>query len=175
MKYYAFLLLALFSLHALAEPAWKLEKSTLTYTVKHLLKTTSGTSHEARGKGVCEKSGCSFLVATPIKSFDSGNSNRDAHMLETMKGAAYPIVEVRVDNFSPKKDSVAKTRVSLAGKEKTYEVPVKLRWEGEKKFHLDATIPFRMSDFDLERPSLLTRKIEDEVPVQASMDWALAD
>jgi hypothetical protein len=31
----------------------------------------------------------------PVKSFDSGDSNHDLHMLQVMRGAEFPIVTVR--------------------------------------------------------------------------------
>jgi hypothetical protein len=32
----------------------------------------------------------SFLIAVPVKSFDSGHSNRDLHMIQAMRGAEFP-------------------------------------------------------------------------------------
>jgi hypothetical protein len=90
-----FLLLAL---PGFAQPAgqWVLEKSTLSYHVSHPLHETEGTSHAARGKVVCQAGQCDVLIATPVKSFDSGDSNRDLHMLQATHGAQFPIVSVRI-------------------------------------------------------------------------------
>jgi hypothetical protein len=35
------------------------------------------------------------LIAVPVKSFDSGDSNRDLHMLQVTRGAQFPLVTVR--------------------------------------------------------------------------------
>ena len=90
----ALLFLALPSL-ALADSQWVLEKSTLTYLVSHPLHQSEGVSHAARGKGVCHAGQCDFLIAVPVKSFDSGDSNRDLHMLQVTRGAEFPMVIVR--------------------------------------------------------------------------------
>src|SRR5579864_5823891 len=90
-----FLFLALPAL-ARAQSQWVLEKSTLTYHVSHPLHESEGTSHAARGKGVCRAGQCDFLIAAPVKSFDSGDSNRDLHMLQVARGAQFPLVTVRV-------------------------------------------------------------------------------
>src|SRR3984893_1715671 len=74
---------------------WILEKSTLTYHVSHPLHQSEGVSHEARGKGVCHEGQCDFLIAVPVKSFDSGDSNRDLHMVQATRGAQFPLVTVR--------------------------------------------------------------------------------
>lgn len=51
-------------------------------------------SHAARGKGVCREGQCDFLIAVPVKSFDSGDSNRDLYMVQVTRGAI-PMVTVR--------------------------------------------------------------------------------
>ena len=57
---------------ALAQSQWVLEQNTLIYHVSHPLHQTDGVSHAARGKGVCHDAQCDFLVAVPVKTFDSG-------------------------------------------------------------------------------------------------------
>src|ERR1700688_4872213 len=89
------LLLALPPLAAAADSQWVLQQSTLTYHVSHPLHQLEGVSHEARGKGVCHAGECDFLIAVPVKSFDSGDSNRDLHMLQTTRGGEFPLVTVR--------------------------------------------------------------------------------
>src|SRR5581483_10648022 len=64
-----------------ADNQWTLQTSTLTYQVSHPMHHVEGASHAAKGKGVCGTEECNFLVAVPVKSFDSGDSNRDLHML----------------------------------------------------------------------------------------------
>ena len=74
----------------LADGQWVLEQSTLTYHVSHPLHEVNGVSHAARGKGVCHGGQCDFLIAVAVKSFDSGDSNRDLHMLQVMRAASFP-------------------------------------------------------------------------------------
>ena len=88
-------LLLAFPLTARAESQWVLVQSTLTYHVSHPLHEVEGVSHEARGKGICHSSQCDFLIAVPVKSFDSGDSNRDLHMLQVTRGDQFPLVSVR--------------------------------------------------------------------------------
>jgi len=80
---------------AQADRQWVLEQSTLTYHVSHPLHQVDGISHAARGKGVCHAGQCDFLIAAPVKSFDSGDSNRDLHILQVARGAQFPMVTVR--------------------------------------------------------------------------------
>src|ERR1035438_6994810 len=87
--------LALASL-AGADGQWLLASSTLTYRVSHPLHQSEGVSRAARGKGVCQAGQCNFLIAVPVKSFESGDTNRDLHMVQVTHGAQFPLVSVRV-------------------------------------------------------------------------------
>ena len=78
-----------------ADHQWVLKQSTLTYHVSHPLHQTDGVSHAARGKGTCHDGQCEFLIAVPVKTFDSGDSNRDLHMIQVTRGAEFPMVTVR--------------------------------------------------------------------------------
>src|SRR5437588_11361337 len=100
------LLLALPGL-ASADSQWVLDQSSLSYHVSHPLHQVDGVSHAGRGKGVCHEGQCDFLIAAPVKSFDSGDSNRDLHMLQVTKGAEFPIVTVRTR--LPESDAKAAT------------------------------------------------------------------
>jgi hypothetical protein len=81
---------------AAANGQWVLAASTLTYHISHPLHESEGVSHDARGKGTCQAGQCNFLIAVPVKSFVTGDSNRDLHMLQVTRGAQFPLVTVRV-------------------------------------------------------------------------------
>src|ERR1700746_2268485 len=78
-----------------ADAQWMLDQSTLSYHISHPLHQVDGVSHAARGKGVCHVGQCDFLIAVPVKSFDSGDSNRDLHMVQATRGGEFPMVVVR--------------------------------------------------------------------------------
>ena len=172
------LLLLLINTPGHAGPAtttWNLEKSELTYTVKHPLKTATGTSHDAKGRGQCSNAKCEFLIAAQVKSFDSGDSNRDLHMLEVTRGAANPMITVRT-SFDEKalesKSLPLSLAVEFAGKKATYsDVKFEIISKNAKTAHLRGTILLNLSDFDVKPPSLLTFSIEDRVPVTIDAMW----
>jgi hypothetical protein len=68
---------------------------TKALSLSHPLHQAEGVSHAARGKGTCHDGQCDFLIAAPVKSFDSGDSNRDIHMVQATRGAQFPMVTVR--------------------------------------------------------------------------------
>src|ERR1022692_1132523 len=78
-----------------ADSQWVLKQSTLTYHVSHPLHESEGVSHAARGRAVCHDGQCDFLIAVAVKSFDSGDSNRDLHMLQVTAVPAFRLVTLR--------------------------------------------------------------------------------
>src|ERR1017187_10379825 len=119
----AFLLLAPAAVFG-ADSQWVLGPSTLSYLVSHPLHESVGVSHEARGKGVCRAGQCDFLVAVPVKSFDSKDSNRDLHMLQVTRGGQYPMVTVRTrlpESASSWPSLVADLDIQFAGQTVSYK------------------------------------------------------
>ena len=96
-----------------ADSQWILSQNTLTYHVSHPLHQSEGVSHAAKGKGVCHEGQCEFLIAVPVKSFDSGDSNRDLHMLQVTRGAEFPLVTVRTR--LPESTATSSTACGRAG------------------------------------------------------------
>jgi hypothetical protein len=163
------------SLWAAADSQWVLQQSTLTYSASHPLHHFQGTSHAARGKGVCHDGQCQFLIAAPVNSFNSGDSNRDLHMLQVTRGAQNPMVIVRTQlpESEIKPGTVhADLQVQFAGQTAEFkQVPFQLTAEG-KDIRLTGTIPATLSDFKIPPPTLLTMPIKNEIPVAVDMTWA---
>src|SRR6185295_14882910 len=139
---------------------WVLSKSELTYRVTHPLHKVAGKSTAARGKGVCGAKGCEFIVAVPVKSFDSGDGNRDSHMWQTVKAGLYPLIQVKITNIqgvvgSAPKEVTMNAQVEFAGKKVSYP-KIKLEvmeWKKEG-VHLKGILPLTLKAFDITAPSL---------------------
>ena len=159
---------------AQADRQWVLEQSTLTYHVSHPLHQTDGVSHAARGKGVCHAGQCDLLIAVPVKSFDSGDSNRDLHMLQATRGAQFPIVTVRTtlpEAASTSATIHADLEIQFAGQTAQYkQVPFQLAAQGNQ-IRISGTIPATLSDFKIDPPSLLAVPVKNEIPVRLDMTW----
>jgi len=157
-----------------ADSQWVLEQSTLTYHVSHPLHQTDGVSHAARGKGVCHNGQCDFLIAVTVKSFDSGDSNRDLHMIQVTRGAQFPMVTVRTR--LPEADATSATihadlEIQFAGQTVQYkQVPFQLVTQ-KNETRISGTIPVTLSDFKIDPPSLLTLPVKNEIPVRVEMTW----
>lgn len=162
---------------AQADTNWLLESSTLSYHMSHPMHEVDGTSHAAKGKGVCHAGTCSFLIAAPVKSFDSGDSNRDLHMIQVTRGAQFPMVVVRTSFPAASTSSstlYADLEVQFAGQTALYKhVPFQRTVQGSS-VRIVGTIPATCSDFKIVRPSFLTVPIKNEIPVRVDMTWNAA-
>jgi hypothetical protein len=169
----AFLLLA-FPAFGGSDSQWVLEQCTLTYHVSHPLHQSEGVSHAARGKGVCHAGQCDFLIAVAVKSFDSGDSNRDLHMLQVARGAQFPMVTVRTrlpEVASTSATIRADLEIQFAGQTAQYkQVPFEKVTQGNET-RISGTIPATLSDFKIDPPSLLTMPVKNEIPVRVDMTW----
>jgi hypothetical protein len=177
MKNRRFLLVLTFlTVSAAAQPdqTWILDQSTLTYHMSHPLHEVDGVSHGAKGKGVCHSGQCDFLLAVPVKSFDSGDSNRDLHMIQVTRGAQFPIVTVR---FKLPETALASAtldcdlEVQFAGNTTHYSHVIFTQVVEGSAHHIKGAIPSTLSDFKIDPPSFLTVPIKNEIPVRVDVVW----
>ena len=168
-----FLLLTASNLLA-ADHQWVLKQSTLTYHVSHPLHQSEGVSHAARGKGICHDGQCDFLIAVPVKTFESGDSNRDLHMIQVTRGAEYPMVTVRTrlpESASTSATVKADIEIQFAGQTAHYQqVAFELTTQGNET-RITGTIPATLTDFKIDPPSLLTMPVKNEIPIRVEMTW----
>jgi hypothetical protein len=159
---------------ARADGQWVLEESAVTYHVSHPLHDTDGISHEARGKAVCHAGQCDVLIAVPVKSFDSGDSNRDLHMIQAVHGAQFPIVSVRIhlpESLHGSNSIRCDLEIDFAGQTARYtQVPFQQTTQGTHT-RISGVIPATLSDFKIPPPSLLTVPVKNEMPVRVETTW----
>jgi hypothetical protein len=152
-----------------------LKQSTLAYHVSHPLHQTEGVSRAARGKGVCHEGQCDFLIAVPVKSFDSGDSNRDLHMIQVTRGAEFPMVTVRTrlpEAASASTTIKADIEIQFAGQTARYQqVAFELVTQGDER-RITGTIPATLTDFKIDPPSLLTMPVKNDIPIHVEMTWS---
>jgi hypothetical protein len=153
---------------------WVLIQSTLSYEVSHPLHHVTGVSHGAKGEGICQNGTCRFLIAAPVRSFNSGDSNRDLHMIEVVRGALYPLITVRTEvpaASTSDQNLTANLQVQFAGQTVEYKnVPFRTQLQGQDE-RLTGTIPATCADFKIDRPELLGLPIKNEIPVNVDMLW----
>jgi len=153
---------------------WSLDQSTLTYHMSHPLHEVDGVSHAARGKGVCHLGVCEFLLAAPVKSFDSGDTNRDLHMLQVTRGAEFPLVTVRLrlpETALANPNLDCDLEVQFAGNTAHYtHISFHQDIQGNAH-HITGTVPSTLTDFKIDPPSFFTVPIKNDIPVHVDTTW----
>ena len=164
----------LFPLAAGGDSQWVLERSTLTYHVSHPLHESEGVSHAARGKGVCHAGECDFLIAVPVKSFDSGDTNRDLHMIQVVRGGQFPVITVRTrlpESNAASHVLHADLEVEFAGQTVTYRQIALQQSTQDGATRITATIPATLAAFKIDPPTLLAIPVKNEMPVRVDLTW----
>jgi hypothetical protein len=152
-------------------------QSTLTYHLVHKLHRFDGVSRLVEGRARLLPDGrAQVMVRAPVDSFDSANANRDAHMKETVEAARYPTVELkaagqvaRPTNFPSFVDAKFIVQITFHGEQKTFEVPVKLTFDGPGQIRAKSHFVLSLDAFKVERPSLMFVKVEDEMAIDADL------
>jgi hypothetical protein len=159
---------------AQTDSQWVLEQSTLTYHVSHPLHQVEAVSRAARGKGVCHAGECDLLIAVPVKSFDSGDSNRDLHTLQVARGGQFPMVTVRTHLSEATNGSTmihADLQIEFAGQIATYKQVTFQQVTQGNETRISGTIPTTLTDFKIDPPTLLAIPVKNEIPVRVEMTW----
>ena len=156
-----------------ADSTWIVDASTIAYHANHAFHNTVGQTSAAKGKGVCAASGCDFLIAVPVKAFDSGDHNRDLHMIQAVKGGDFPIVSVRTHtDQEPASDFKADLTVDFGGKQIVYPgVSIQISEKTASGFHSKCVVPLQLTRHNVKRPSLMGVAVKDNAPVDVDIVW----
>ena len=146
--------------------------SYINYHGKHLLHSWTGVSKDIGFTLDCNDSDCTVEASTNLDKFDSGNDSRDSNMLYYTESLEYPSVSFKTNSFKFNMDldrSVdTKGILSFHGIEK--EIPVKLMFsKKDDEFWGTCNFNVSLSDFDIDRPSLLMIKISDEIDIETKI------
>jgi len=110
----------------------------------------------------------------PVNTFDSGDSNRDLHMVETVRGAQNPMVLVRTHLAQAALSQAtidADLELQFAGQTAHYAHVQLHRASHGDEVEITGTIPATCSDFRIDRPSFLAVPIRNEIPVTVDTTW----
>jgi polyisoprenoid-binding protein YceI len=172
----AWLVLAFAARAALAEEARPqllgLEQGTVSYTVVHKLHEVTGTTRQLEGLARIQPGGPTQVqVRARVATFDSGNSNRDAHMREATHEPLHPIAEVKgtlppltVPLAGPQ-DLTMDARVELNGIQQKHAIAVHLEPAGERSVRAKFSFPISLDAYKVDRPELLLIKIDDRAVI----------
>jgi polyisoprenoid-binding protein YceI len=149
------------------------EKSQVAYKIVHKFHEVDGKAR-AEGKArVLPDGTVQVQVLARVADFDSGNANRDAHMKEVTEAAKFPTVELKAVGTGfklPEPGASAelplKGQLTFHGVAAPIEVKVRVQALDATHFSAESKLSISLEAFKVERPSLLTVKVEDQAQIE---------
>ena len=143
-------------------------KSKITYYGYHYTKNWDGHSDNISGVinyNFTDNTVNSCSLRVDLSTFDSGNSNRDSNMLTYLEAFNYPdVVFVSSDISIKGENAFINGKLSLHDVIKEIDIIAKLSLANG--FIASGTFNILLSDFGIERPALLFKKIKDEIKIE---------
>jgi len=159
-----------------------LEKGTLSYTVVHKLHQVTGTTQKLEGLARLQPGGATLVqVRARVATFDSGNSNRDAHMREATHEPLHPVAEVKGTlppltlPLAEPQDLTLDARVELNGIQQKQAIPVHLEPSGQRGVRAKFSFPISLDAFHVDRPELLLIKIDDRAVIAGDVLFSVRE
>lgn len=155
--------------------------STVSYRLAHPLHAVEGTSRTLEGRARWLPDGAvQIMVRARVDGFDSGNSNRDAHMLEVMDAARVPWVllkavaaDVRVDGWPAEREVPIRGELELHGVSRPVSLTARVRFPTPDRVEVEASFPVSLTEHEVARPRLLFMPVEDRLDVTAKLSLQL--
>ena len=145
------------------------KKSSITYSMNHLLHAWDGTSTDLNGVVVIntENKIEKVAIVSKVSAFDSKSSNRDAHMLEVTEALRYPNISFSSSAIAESKngelDIIGILQFHGVGKEISFKATRKNETSSSR---VDGEFIFLLEDFKIQRPSFMLQKVDNEVKVK---------
>ena len=165
-------LLFSFFLSLLNASSFKVENSLITYFGVHYLHKWEGSTSDVKGVVSHNKNidqyECSISV--PLSTFSSGNDNRDSNMLVYCRAFDFPNINFQSTSIKVNESTLEiEGKIEFAGEEKEIKTNAKLNSLDNNLFTIQGELDILLSEFKVERPSLLFVEIEDLVKIKYSI------
>ncbi len=164
----------LISVNLCSQEFWEIDSNSsfIKYSGNHFLHNWDAQNDEISGllnieNGTIDNVG----VIAKVKDFNSGNSSLDSNAMRVVEALKYPNVIFRSSLIEQNDD-----RVYLEGILEFHGIKQNLKVEGkieslEDKIKINMGFIIKLSDFEIKRPSLLLRKVEDEILVEINLNF----
>lgn len=147
-----------------------------TYEVVHPMHDVRGVSEAVEVRAVVGEEGLQLMARAPVRSFDSGNGNRDKHVLEVVRADRHPMVIVRglasgfrLPKVGESVDLTLRSQVELAGVVSTPAIQATVTRVEAGRLSVRFRFEDRLSDHDIDRPRLLMIPVRDEFSVEGEI------
>ena len=142
-------------------------KSSISYSGNHFLHKWSAENNNLSGLiKIDNENILNIGVVAKVADFKSGNSSLDSNSYRVLEALKFPnIIFKSVSVTSINGLSNIKGLIEFHGIEKNIDVNVKLTTI-ENTTQMNGEFTLNLSDFSIDRPSLLLRKIDNEIKIE---------
>ena len=143
------------------------EKSFINYTGKHFLHKWSAENKNISGLIQIDGESISNIgIVAKVSDFKSGNSNLDSNSLRVLDALQFPNVIFKSTNVKQENGQIIFDGImNFHGIEKEISILSEVN-QLEEIIQLSGKIIVSLTEFLVKRPSLLTRKIDDEINLE---------
>ncbi|MGJ4747273.1 YceI family protein [Leptospira sp. SA-E8] len=168
-----FLILFLLSASSVFSEELKLQESQINFIAIHPFKTVYGKCSGTTVSPTTLTQGPNGLqipklvkIEIPISEIKSGDENRDEHIIESLGYPTITNISFTSTSITAKDNEWTITgNLTVKGKTKMLKSVATIQKEGSETI-LSGKFQVLMSDFDVERPSLLFATAKDEVSIE---------
>ena len=167
-----FIYLIIFLYCSINAKNYKIDSSLVTYFGNHVLHKWEGSTSDVQGVVLFNevKNQYECNISIPLSTFSSGNDSRDSNMLIYCKAFDFPNISFQSTSIKVKKSRLEiEGKIEFAGEEKEIITNAKLNRLDNNLFAIDGELDILLSEFKVERPSLLFVEIEDLVNIKYSI------
>ena len=143
------------------------EKSFINYTGKHFLHKWSAENKNISGIIQIDDETISNIgIVAKVSDFKSGNSSLDSNSYRVLEALKFPNIIFKSISVNSKNGlSNIEGLIEFHGIEKDIDVNVELT-KIDNTTQINGEFILNLSDFSIDRPSLLLRKIDDEIKIK---------
>ena len=161
-----------FFLSLLNASSFRVENSLITYFGVHYLHKWEGSTSDVKGVVSYDKNVDQYecSISVPLSTFSSGNDNRDSNMLVYCRAFDFPNINFQSTSIKVNESTLEiEGKIEFAGEEKEIKTNAKLNRLDNNLFAIEGELDILLSEFKVERPSLLFVEIEDLVKIKYSI------
>ena len=165
-----------FFLSLLNASSFRVENSLITYFGVHYLHKWEGSTSDVKGVVNYDKNSGQYecSISVPLSTFSSGNDNRDSNMLVYCKAFDFPNINFQSTSIKVNESTLEiEGKIEFAGEEKEIKTNAKLNSLDNNLFAIEGELDILLSEFKVERPSLLFVEIEDLVKIKYSIQGVI--
>ena len=143
------------------------ERSSISYSGKHFLHKWSAENKNISGLFQIENESISNIgIVAKVSDFKSGNSSLDSNSLRVLEALQFPNVIFKSTIVNQEDGQIIfEGEMNFHGIEKDFTISAEVTHRNEIT-QLSGKFIVSLTDFLVERPSLLTRKINDEINLE---------